>query len=171
MRSIKGETCDEKLKSAIEIIAIYKYDKLTELKGRFDFDYEFQLLFDSWKKNNTNFTLSIIDLNGLKIVNDLYGHLKGDELIIKISKLLKEVFDENNLYRIGGDEFALLCTSSHKETCSSMKKLLSENKGLFCYGIVSSSMMSHSATLSDVFNFADNLMLNAKIEYKEKMMS
>ena len=50
-----------------------------------------------------------IDLNGLKQINDTFGHLAGDELISIASRCLSEVLGAyGNVYRIGGDEFAAL---------------------------------------------------------------
>jgi diguanylate cyclase (GGDEF)-like protein len=51
----------------------------------------------------------VIDINGLKPVNDLYGHEYGDELILNTARLITSVLPKRaNLYRIGGDEFAIL---------------------------------------------------------------
>lgn len=44
------------------------------------------------------------DLNGLKICNDTKGHKAGDELLKKAAALLKEIFNEDEIYRSGGDE-------------------------------------------------------------------
>jgi ABC-type amino acid transport substrate-binding protein len=55
------------------------------------------------------FTIIIADLNGLKIVNDTFGHEKGDLLIQKAADILKEQCREKDvLARIGGDEFVIL---------------------------------------------------------------
>lgn len=52
--------------------------------------------------------VALIDLDGFKMVNDLYGHAVGDELIKKVAAVLRDVCgDEANCYRLGGDEFAI----------------------------------------------------------------
>ena len=52
-----------------------------------------------------------IDLNGLKRVNDTYGHVAGDELIRAAADCMKNSFNEyGKIYRIGGDEFAVIIT-------------------------------------------------------------
>lgn len=52
--------------------------------------------------------VALIDLDGFKMVNDLYGHLVGDNVIKEVALLLREVCNGNaNTYRLGGDEFAL----------------------------------------------------------------
>ncbi len=47
------------------------------------------------------------DINGLKSVNDNEGHEAGDELIKSVASCLKEIFGKENVYRMGGDEFAV----------------------------------------------------------------
>ncbi|MBR4554159.1 MAG: GGDEF domain-containing protein [Ruminococcus sp.] len=51
------------------------------------------------------FAVAVFDINGLKVVNDNYGHELGDMLIIGAASCIKEVFGADNVYRIGGDEF------------------------------------------------------------------
>jgi diguanylate cyclase (GGDEF)-like protein len=55
------------------------------------------------------------DVTGLKKVNDTEGHKKGDELLIRAAKCLKDVFSGEAMFRIGGDEFLVLCTGITKE--------------------------------------------------------
>ena len=52
--------------------------------------------------------IALIDLDGFKMVNDLYGHAVGDELIKKAADLLREICgDDAKCFRLGGDEFAI----------------------------------------------------------------
>ena len=57
-------------------------------------------------KSSGDLCLFIFDLNDLKLINDTFGHEKGDEYIIKSVKIIKQVFKNQIIYRIGGDEFA-----------------------------------------------------------------
>ena len=52
-----------------------------------------------------SFTVAVFDLNGLKAINDNYGHEFGDKAIVDAAEVLISVFGRNRLYRIGGDEF------------------------------------------------------------------
>ncbi len=53
-----------------------------------------------------DFSIAVFDINGLKPANDSFGHDYGDMLIITASDILKDFVGSENLYRIGGDEFA-----------------------------------------------------------------
>lgn len=56
-----------------------------------------------------HFALALIDLNGFKAVNDIYGHDAGDEVLVFVSQQLKETIRKNDVaIRWGGDEFVLL---------------------------------------------------------------
>ena len=56
------------------------------------------------------------DVNGLKIMNDNNGHEAGDELLKDVAHSLADVFGNDNVYRVGGDEFAVYDCTSDKET-------------------------------------------------------
>jgi diguanylate cyclase (GGDEF)-like protein/PAS domain S-box-containing protein len=61
------------------------------------------------KRNNWDLTICYIDVDGLKAVNDTYGHQEGDDLILFITNVLKEIIRESDgLCRLGGDEFLLM---------------------------------------------------------------
>ncbi len=56
-----------------------------------------------------SFGVVFIDLNDLKFMNDTYGHAAGDEYIQSLSALFCRHFRSNDIFRIGGDEFVILC--------------------------------------------------------------
>lgn len=62
--------------------------------------------FESTSTPEPPFGYIMCDINGLKITNDTEGHEAGDKLIIDVAESLIDVFGENYVYRIGGDEFA-----------------------------------------------------------------
>ena len=55
------------------------------------------------------------DLNGLKAVNDRDGHVAGDNLLRNAANALREVFDENTIFRAGGDEFSIIVEGMEEE--------------------------------------------------------
>jgi len=63
----------------------------------------------AWEKNKEIFSICYIDINGLKYVNDNFGHLEGDELLVLTCKIIKEsIRDCDILSRLGGDEFMII---------------------------------------------------------------
>ena len=60
--------------------------------------------------NKTDKTVGVIffDLNGLKAINDTRGHSEGDQFLRNAAKAIREVFDENDIFRAGGDEFTVI---------------------------------------------------------------
>ncbi|MFW6298954.1 MAG: HD domain-containing phosphohydrolase [Bacillota bacterium] len=64
----------------------------------------------------------MIDLNGLKILNDAYGHDTGDEALKRIADILKEKTDEKGVVaRIGGDEFTIVLPNTSSAALESLK--------------------------------------------------
>ena len=66
---------------------------------------------------HTNKPVGIIylDVNGLKDINDQYGHEYGDTVLIECANRMKRVFDGAGFYRIGGDEFVIICKNMEKD--------------------------------------------------------
>lgn len=62
----------------------------------------------------------ILDVDGLKVLNDNCGHLSGDELIIRFAQRLDAVAEPGAAYRIGGDEFALIIDRTRGESVTSL---------------------------------------------------
>ncbi|OJV63964.1 MAG: hypothetical protein BGO41_06840 [Clostridiales bacterium 38-18] len=93
------------------------HDSLTNLYNRRFFEEELKRL-----DVPRNLPISIIfaDVNGLKLINDYFGHQSGDELLIKISDSFKEVCRSDEIIaRLGGDEFVILLT--HTDTSEAMQ--------------------------------------------------
>lgn len=63
-----------------------------------------------WVHNQSYVTVAIIDIDGFKNYNDLFGHVKGDECLIKVTNAIIKSFSNTtpDLFRFGGDEFVLI---------------------------------------------------------------
>lgn len=56
-----------------------------------------------------------IDINGLKKLNDEFGHSYGDDILVECTHIIEQVFEEGDFYRLGGDEFVVICVGISKE--------------------------------------------------------
>jgi len=96
----------ERKKTEEEILNLSFHDQLTGLYNRRFFEEELKRL-----DTKRQFPLSFImgDLNGLKLINDVFGHVEGDRLLIETAEILKKVCRSDDiLARWGGDEFVIL---------------------------------------------------------------
>ena len=86
-----------------------KTDMLTGLNNRGAMDKRIQELRSNKCESLMSLGIYFADVNGLKQTNDTSGHEAGDRLLISAADLLKETFDGYEMYRVGGDEFMVLC--------------------------------------------------------------
>ena len=83
-------------------------DSLTGIRNKLAYDQEEAKLRNEFKAGKREFGIAIVDLNGLKFINDNYGHDCGNISIVTISKIICEVFLHSPVFRIGGDKFAII---------------------------------------------------------------
>lgn len=57
---------------------------------------------------HTSIGIVYIDINGMKDINDKYGHHRGDTILVETAKEITSVFNQHSLFRIGGDEFVVI---------------------------------------------------------------
>jgi diguanylate cyclase (GGDEF)-like protein len=88
-------------------------DALINLPNRRGFMRELERLIARVDRYGVNAAMLFVDLDGLKIINDTFGHRAGDEALIQVAGLLsKGVRHSDVVARIGGDEFGILLESS-----------------------------------------------------------
>jgi diguanylate cyclase len=98
--------CSDKREKQEKIQYLSYHDQLTGLYNRHFFEEEL-LRLDV--ERNLPFTIAMLDVNGLKLTNDAFGHEAGDLLLKKVAKVLKnECRTDDIISRIGGDEFIIL---------------------------------------------------------------
>ncbi|MCT4595733.1 MAG: sensor domain-containing diguanylate cyclase [Anaeromicrobium sp.] len=156
-----------------------QYDGLTKVYHRHYFEEIYSNVYKRALRYKENFSLAILDLNDLKIINDIHGHIYGDKAIALFSKVLKENFRESDIIgRYGGDEFIIVTLDSHKDQIEEKFKLIqrdliekpilyNENKITitFSYGI--SSFPEDSTDSDSLIKIADFRMYENKKKQKD----
>jgi diguanylate cyclase (GGDEF)-like protein/PAS domain S-box-containing protein len=104
---IRDITARVKAEEKIKKLALT--DTLTGLANRYQFEKKLDAAVEHSKRSKQSFALMIIDMDKFKPVNDNYGHLVGDALLIEVAnRLNQEKRDTDTVARIGGDEFAVI---------------------------------------------------------------
>jgi diguanylate cyclase (GGDEF)-like protein len=109
-------------------------DPLTGLLNRYGLDQAFTKLKQANTARDKLFVI-IIDIDFFKDYNDCYGHLRGDECLVKVSQMIIKCFSDisNTAGRIGGDEFVVLLANHTKEEVENKIKLLYQTIGELHY--------------------------------------
>lgn len=144
------------------------HDQLTGLYNRRFFEEELARLD---VERSLPLTIVMADVNGLKLVNDSFGHTAGDELLRKVAQILRNGFRKDDIIaRLGGDEFIALLpdtgTYETKQIITNIKALASKEKA----GTVDISISfgyqtktSNEEKIHDILKKAEDYM------YKEKL--
>lgn len=115
--SIHAEELNQLVKDrTLELEKISVTDKLTNLCNRRKIDETINFELERAKRNNTCFSLVMIDIDKFKNVNDKYGHKVGDYVLQEVARILEaNVRKADMLGRWGGEEFLIIDTAQHPE--------------------------------------------------------
>lgn len=135
-------------------------DSLTSCYNRNFFENEID------KIDKINFyTLCFIDVNNLKQINDNFGHIQGDKLIIAVSKILRAYFHKDTfIIRLGGDEFLILSKLNELH----LKTILNKIQNKLYRQKINNIPISISFGISSTDNFYVSLKLAEEKMYQMK---
>lgn len=150
-------------------------DSLTELPNRRAFLAYLHASLETSRANATRLAMGIIDLDGFKPVNDLYGHSTGDRLLIAVGKRLSNLGTGKQIYlsRLGGDEFAFVISDADSEQailesgnsiCAALHAPfdLSDSTVVISGTVGISVFPDTSATAEQLFDCADYALFHGK---------
>ncbi len=151
-------------------------DALTFLCNRRKIDEMIQIEYNNFKRYKTELSLCMLDIDNFKLVNDVFGHAVGDEVLIQMA----EIFTNNTrttdiIGRWGGEEFVIIMphTSSQQalKTIEKLREKINEHKFdkvgfVTCsFGIYTAS--EHTKNLETMFIEADKKLYEAKNSGKD----
>lgn len=156
----------QKRKMLTELERLSFVDSLTEVYNRNKYMRDLK----QFEENRpTSVGVVYLDINGLKKINDMYGHEAGDKLIKYIAKSIRDVFP-GKAYRIGGDEFVAICQDIEQKVFEEQIQLL---KGKLDMGGEATASVGFvwsddNQTIQKVIEAADRQMYKNKKSYYAK---
>jgi len=159
-----------------EVLAAMVYiDSLTGLYNR----TKCQQIFDVLDKAEGNFAVVSIDMNGLKFVNDKFGHSVGDKLIKTFANILRNSFEGvGATIRMGGDEFVAIVREEHLNDIDFAINTM-KDKMLVCKGLPVALEAAYGVSFRDecgpvsasgVYSAADKKMYAMKMNMKSDLV-
>lgn len=151
-------------------------DSLTGLYNRRYFN---KAVEGSLAENKRNFSIAILDLDNFKRINDTYGHNFGDEVLIEIGKMMKNVLKSDGFScRYGGEEFVFYFENIYSDIqiqiinnlrydFASWYEDKTGSKGSFSAGL---TICRHDDTYTTLLNRADSCLYKAKETGKNKII-
>lgn len=163
-------------------------DPLTGLYNRRFLDENFMPSLDCCRDHDTTVNVAMLDIDGFKQVNDLYGHQAGDALLKDVSGYWKRCFDsrekekERLVVRYGGDEILILSCGTTLEDFRAEVGQYYRNMRKLCYcdkntqipisitfGSASSAELPAPWRWSDLLDLADRRMYAGKTARKDRL--
>lgn len=153
-------------------------DGLTALYNRRFIDEKLTDMISWHGRHKFPLTLILLDVDHFKLFNDNYGHIEGDNCLIAIAKMTKELFSRSAEYvgRYGGEEFAILLSHTGQEKAVTAAQRVKEGLAELAYpheynqdfgsvtvsqGIYSLVPNGHES-LKDIYSKADESLYQAK---------
>ncbi|MBF7097309.1 PAS domain-containing protein [Alkalibacter mobilis] len=155
----------EKIKE-IEFLSFHDH-----LTGLFNRRYIENIIPQLDKKENFPLTYMVVDVNGLKLTNDAYGHQMGDNLLKLVSNILKRTFDDSAVIgRMGGDEFCVILPGVNETGATYLKRRINAEASCAKLDSLIVSLATGFATKNVEDEKFENIMLLADNNmYKDKM--
>lgn len=155
-------------------------DSLTNVKNKLAYDDTVEYINEKIRNGTAEFAVIMCDLNYLKHINDNLGHMAGDEAIQKTASILCKAFPLSTVFRIGGDEFAVLPTGLDyariDEKLDALKAMLESQRNMSDNYLERISLAFGCAVFErgkdtsyqEVFERADKIMYEEKKKIHEK---
>lgn len=150
----------KQLSTWLELLTVARKDGLLACQNRKAFNEDLNTI------SCNDVGIFIIDINGLKTINDNYGHDLGDALIqLCCSTIQQQLAPKDTLYRIGGDELAILTSNNTKAQCIELEsRLVKAQQGLT---LNDATGKQHAAHFSIGWASNDNTVEDSQLKFNE----
>ncbi len=146
------------------------HDPLTNLLNRRAYTDLAEYEVKRSSRYDTEFALILLDIDHFKRINDTFGHKMGDEVLIKLARILSStVRKTDSVFRIGGEEFVVLCPHTNAEGAYRLADMLRrtvENAAIIPAGKLTISLgvaqLSEDMTEAKLLSNADKALYQAK---------
>lgn len=102
-------------------------DKLTKTYNRTKLDLTLEREYEKYQSADKPLSVILVDIDHFKAVNDTYGHLVGDSVLVEVSTVLKDNVDRDDLVgRWGGEEFLIICKAAELSHAAQIARRLQE---------------------------------------------
>jgi len=193
---IKGNVSDDQLTLLTGLLQVYERlvilldskerDNLTHLHNRQTMDIILNQVFEYYQRNDANIDekhswVALLDIDHFKDVNDTFGHLYGDEVLIMFSNLMEKTFRYSDfIFRYGGEEFIVIINRLSKAdvvmVLERFRKVVEEHG--FSFGSITVSIgytfVNPKVSQRVLLEYADSALYAAKkngrnrIEYNDQ---
>jgi len=149
------------------MIALINHDRLTSLGNRQALDTKLNELFDSnrpadRRSKESTLYLALMDIDRFKQINDQFGHLYGDEILLQFSQLMTKTFRTvDHLYRYGGEEFLVILSDVNLKQAESVLQRFRSTVENFTFPLVDQVTVSIGLTELKLDNEAISNIDNA----------
>lgn len=124
---------DESRRAAESLHRQVFVDPLTRVRNRGAFNNYIQNLQDRLTQGETlTYAIGVFDCDSLKLINDQYGHEKGDEYLKAASRLICRTFQHSPVFRTGGDEFAVILQNDDYQRREELARRFEETRAEIC---------------------------------------
>ena len=118
----------ERLKKENQRLAqLAKIDALTNLHNKYSIGCILEEEINYASRHDIPLTIIMIDINKFKMINDTYGHLAGDKILICLGKILKNLRKYDQAGRFGGDEFLVVLRNTTEDGSRAVAERLIKN--------------------------------------------
>ncbi|MCU6432507.1 diguanylate cyclase [Undibacterium sp. Jales W-56] len=154
-----------------ELQRLATIDTLTCIQNRRAFLENAEQLFKSSQRYDTSITLLMLDLDFFKAINDRYGHLGGDKVLVRFAQTVGQELRESDLFgRIGGEEFCIMLQQATREDALIAAERIRERVQELVFDGPAGELFTLTVSIGVSTNRADDERLGKLLERADKAL-